>query len=146
MYSVRLEPEPAEYDDVVAALWEAGTQGIVEGPGYLDAFFDDAATAGRFGQPQTAPEKDWDRDFKESWPALLIGEKFFVVAPWQTQPTPPGRLRLEINPGMQFGTGQHACTQLCLEAMERVVRPGDSVLDVGTGSGILALAAKLLGA
>jgi ribosomal protein L11 methylase PrmA len=55
-------------------------------------------------------------------------------------------LRLDINPGLQCGTGQHPCTILCLEAMERIVRPGDAVLDVGTGSGILAMAAKLLGA
>ncbi len=82
----------------------------------------------------------------DAWPPLLVGEKFFVVAPWRTDPTPPGRFRLEINPGQQCGTGQHPCTQLCLEAMERIVKPGDSVLDVGTGSGILSIAAKLLGA
>jgi ribosomal protein L11 methyltransferase len=62
------------------------------------------------------------------------------------EPTPPGRFRLEINPGQQCGTGQHPCTQLCLEAMERIIRPGDAVLDVGSGSGILSIAAKLLGA
>jgi len=75
-----------------------------------------------------------------------VGEKFFVAAPWRTEPTPPGRLRLVINPGAQCGTGYHRCTQLCLEAMERLIRPGDSVLDVGSGSGILSLAARLLGA
>ena len=58
----------------------------------------------------------------------------------------PGRFRLEINPGMQCGTGQHPCTRLCLEAMERIIQPGDRVLDVGTGSGILSIAAKMLGA
>jgi ribosomal protein L11 methyltransferase len=146
MYSVRLEPEPSEYDALVAALWEAGTVGIVEGPGYLDAFFEDEKIARQFGEPQPAHEKDWVRDFQESWPAIEVGERFFIVAPWQTKPTPPGRFRLEINPGMQCGTGQHVCTQLCLEAMEQLIRPGDSVLDVGTGSGILSMAAKLLGA
>src|SRR5262249_23491203 len=89
---------------------------------------------------------DWVRATEEAWPPLLAGEKFFVVAPWRTEPTPPGRFRLEINPGMQCGTGQHPCTRLCLGAMEKVIRPGDSVLDVGTGSGILSLAAKILGA
>jgi ribosomal protein L11 methyltransferase len=68
------------------------------------------------------------------------------VAPWRTEPTPEGRFRLEINPGLQCGTGQHPCTQKCLEAMEHIVKPGDSVLDVGSGSGILSIAAKLLGA
>ena len=75
-----------------------------------------------------------------------MGQKFFIVAPWRTEPTPPGRFRLEINPGMQCGTGQHPCTRLCLEAMERIIRPGDRVLDVGTGSGILSIAARMLGA
>jgi ribosomal protein L11 methyltransferase len=76
----------------------------------------------------------------------LVGSKFFVVAPWRTDATPAGRFRLEINPGLQCGTGQHPCTRLCLEALEQIVKPGDSVLDVGTGSGILSIAAKLLGA
>lgn len=143
---VRLTPDVAEYDQVIAALWEAGTVGIVEGDGYLDAFFEDAAAAGRFGEPQPAPEIDWVQRTQDAWPPLLVGEKFFVVAPWRTEPAPPGRFRLEINPGLQCGTGQHPCTRLCLEEMERAIRPGDSVLDVGSGSGILSIAAKLLGA
>jgi ribosomal protein L11 methyltransferase len=120
--------------------------GIVEGPAYLEAFFDDFATAARFGPPVESADTDWVKATQDAWPPLLIGEKFFVVAPWRTEPTPPGRFRLEINPGVQCGTGQHPCTQLCLAAMERLIRPGDRVLDVGTGSGILSIAAKLLGA
>lgn len=146
MFSVRVEPDPGEYDQAVAALWEAGTAGIVEGAGYLEAFFEDAEAARRFGDPRPAPDTDWVRVAQDAWPPLLVGERFFVVAPWRTEPTPPGRIRLEINPGLQCGTGQHPCTRLCLEAMERTIRPGDSVLDVGSGSGILAIAAKLLGA
>jgi ribosomal protein L11 methyltransferase len=146
MYSVRLSPEPSAYDSLVAELWEAGTAGIVEGHGFLEAFFEDAETARRFGQPRSVPDRDWVRQTQDAWPPMLVGERFFLVTPWRTEPTPPGRIRLEINPGMQCGTGQHPCTRLCLEAMERVVRPGDSVLDVGSGSGILSIAAKLLGA
>ena len=146
MYSVRLSPQPSEYDGVVAELWEAGTAGIVEDHGFLEAFFEDARAARRFGQPQQVPHSDWVRQTHDAWPPILVGERFFLVPPWRTEPTPPGRIRLEINPGMQCGTGQHPCTQLCLEAMESVVRPGDSVLDVGSGSGILSIAAKLLGA
>src|SRR5215467_1851676 len=146
MYSVRLSPQPSEYDGVVAELWEAGTAGIVERPGSLEAFFDDAEAARRFGQTRKVPDSDWVRQTDDAWPPILVGERFFLVAPWRTEPTPQGRIRLEMNPGMQCGTGQHPCTRLCLEAMERVVRPGDSVLDVGSGSGILSIAAKLLGA
>lgn len=136
--------------DLIAELYDAGTAGVIEhdGPGEacLQAFFDDRAVAARFGDPVPADQTDWVQHTYDAWPPLLVGEKFFVVAPWRTDPTPAGRLRLELNPGMQCGTGQHPCTQLCLEAMERIVRPGDSVLDVGSGSGILSIAAKLLGA
>ena len=102
--------------------------------------------AAPFGSPIRAADRDWVQETEDAWPPILAGEKFFVVAPWRKEPTPPGRFRLEINPGMQCGTGQHPCTRLCLEAMERIIQPGDRVLDVGTGSGILSIAAKLLGA
>lgn len=146
MYSVRLEPEPEDFDRLVAELWEHGTAGINEAHGSLIAFFEEESEARRFGEPQFEPEVDWVRRTEEAWPPLEVGERFFVVAPWRTEPTPPGRFRLEINPGLQCGTGQHPCTRLCLEAMERIIRPGDAVLDVGSGSGILSIAAKLLGA
>jgi len=140
MYSVSTAPE------LLADLHEAGTAGIIEHDGWLEAFFEDAAMAARFGDPVPAENRDWVQATYDAWPPLLVGEKFFVVPPWCTEPAPPGRFRLEINPGLQCGTGQHPCTRLCLEAMEQIVRPGDSVLDVGTGSGILSLAARLLGA
>jgi len=146
MVSVWIAVEPEEHDLLVAALCEAGTAGITELDGALEAFFENAAEARRFGEPRDVADIDWAAVTRDAWPPLLVGEKFFVAAPWRTEPTPPGRIRLEINPGLYCGTGQHPCTQLCLEAMERVIRPGDSVLDVGSGSGILSRAAKLLGA
>jgi ribosomal protein L11 methyltransferase len=132
--------------DAEDALHQAGTAGIIERDGHLEAFFEDREVAARFGEPMECDSTDWVQHTYDAWPPILVGEKFFVAAPWRTDPTPPGRFRLEVNPGLQCGTGQHPCTQLCLEAMEREVKPGDSVLDVGTGSGILSLAAKLLGA
>ncbi len=132
--------------DLLADLYEAGTLGVIEHDGWVEAFFDDREAAAQFGEPSQAPEVDWVQQTQDAWPPLLVGEKFFLVAPWRTEPTPHGRFRLEINPGQQCGTGQHPCTQKCLEAMERIVKPGDSVLDVGSGSGILSIAAKLLGA
>jgi ribosomal protein L11 methylase PrmA len=146
MVFVRLEVDPLKHDDLIAELWEAGTLGVTEGDGFIDAFFDDEEAAAPFGEPQPVIEQDWVARTHEAFPPLLVGENFFLAAPWRTEPTPPGRLRLVINPGAQCGTGYHRCTQLCLEALERVIRPGDSVLDVGSGSGILSIAAKLLGA
>jgi ribosomal protein L11 methyltransferase len=140
MFSVRVSP------DLLADLYEAGTTGIIEHDGELEAFFDDESVAAQFGKPQRAEAVDWVARTEAAWPPLLVGDRFFLVAPWRTEPTPPGRFRLVINPGLQCGTGQHPCTQKCLEAMEHLVRAGDSVLDVGSGSGILSLAAKLLGA
>jgi len=143
MVFVRLE----NADELVTLrLWEAGTLGVTEGDGYVDAFFEDADVASQFGVPEAVVDVDWVARTHEAFPPLLVGEKFFIAAPWRTEPTPPGRIRLVINPGAQCGTGYHRCTQLCLEAMEKLIRPGDSVLDVGSGSGILSLAATLLGA
>ena len=146
MVFVRIPVEPEHADILTANLWEAGTLGIVEGAGFVDAFFKDADSAHPFGEPQQSPEVDWVKQTRDSFTPLLIGERFYIAAPWHTDPTPTGRLRLEINPGLQFGTGQHATTRKCLEALEKVVKPGISVLDVGSGSGILSLAARLLGA
>jgi ribosomal protein L11 methylase PrmA len=133
-------------DLLIARLWEAGTLGITDGDGFVDAFFENADAASQFGVPETVVDVDWVARTHEAFPPLLVGEKFFIAAPWRTEPTPPGRMRLVINPGAQCGTGYHRCTQLCLEAMEKLIRPGDSVLDVGSGSGILSHAARLLGA
>jgi ribosomal protein L11 methyltransferase len=132
--------------DQLADLYEAGTRGVIEHDGWVEAFFDDRETAAKFGDPREAPDVDWVQRTEDAWTPLLVGEKFFLVAPWRTEPTPEGRFRLEINPGQQCGTGQHPCTQKCLEAMERIIKQGDSVLDVGSGSGILSIAAKLIGA
>ncbi len=138
----------------MSELWEAGTSGISEELGGLRAFFEDSilreALQTRLSRPFTSfrreAEIDWAAATRAAFPPLLVGKRFYLAPPWCEDPTPTGRLRLVINPGMACGTGQHPCTQLCLEAMERTVRLGDRVLDVGSGSGILSKAALLLGA
>ena len=152
--SLLLRCAPSEEDRLSAALWEAGTRGILEEPGGLRAFFDENADlsslAVRFSAyaPELRREDpaDWSQVSRDAWPPLMIGERFFLAPPWRDDPTPPGRIRLEMTPGMACGTGYHPATQLCLEAMERHVHPGLTVLDVGAGSGILSAAAQLLGA
>ena len=154
MFSLLLRCAPEEEDRLTAELWEQGTAGVSDEPGGLRAFFEEASLAGdllqRFARfsPELRVEvdTDWQRASEEAWPPLLVGERFFLAAPWRSDPTPAGRIRLPIYPGMACGTGHHPATQLCLEAMERTVKRGDTVLDVGSGSGILSQAAVLLGA
>ena len=145
MFSLLLQ-SPAEREDfLIAELSEAGTEGIVEEDGRLRAFFEDdcdhARLLNRFAafapELRQEPSTDWAQIARDAWPPLLIGRRFFLVAPWSNEPTPDGRLRLEVYPGRACGTGRHPATQLCLEAMEPYVRLGDRVLDVGAGSGIL---------
>jgi ribosomal protein L11 methyltransferase len=155
LFSLLLHPSADREDLLMAELLECGTAGITEDDGGVRAFFeqDDAAVSllQRFAEfsPEfrEEPATDWERVTREAWPPLCVGERFFLVAPWdQATPTPGDRLRLEIYPGMACGTGRHPATQLCLQAIERYVQPGARVLDVGSGSGILSDAAKLMGA
>jgi ribosomal protein L11 methyltransferase len=155
LFSLLLHPSHDREDILIAELLECGTAGVTEGDAGVRAFFerDDDAVAllQRFAEfsPEfrEEPATDWERVTREAWPPLCVGERFFLVAPWdQATPTPSGRLRLEIYPGMACGTGRHPATQLCLRAIEQYVQPGARVLDVGSGSGILSDAAKLMGA
>jgi ribosomal protein L11 methyltransferase len=154
LFSLLLQSPATREDFLIAELSDAGTVGIVDEDGAVRAFFnDDCDRAGllhRFAaftpELRQEPSTDWAQLSRDAWPPQLIGRKFFLVAPWSDEPTPAGRLRLEIYPGMACGTGRHPATQLCLEALEEYVHPGDRVLDVGTGSGILSAASALLGA
>jgi ribosomal protein L11 methyltransferase len=155
LFSLLLHPAPDHEDFLVAELLECGTAGLVEEDAGLRAFFETSQDAGALARrfAEFAPElrtespTDWERVTREAWPPLCVGERFFLVAPWHAAvATPPGRLRLEIYPGMACGTGRHPATQLCLQAIERYVQPGARVLDVGSGSGILSDAARLMGA
>jgi ribosomal protein L11 methyltransferase len=92
-------------------------------------------------------EKDWSGSWRKFFKPLRVASKFVVAPPWSSGLRMEKRIVIRINPGMAFGTGTHATTQLCLQALERrVTRKKTSVLDVGTGSGILAIAAWKLGA
>ena len=154
MFSLLLYCTPVDEDRLSAELWDAGTTGIAEEPCGLRAFFEDAsdrqALLERFAiyNPKLSREDpvDWEQVSRDAWPPILVGQRFFLTPPWRDDLTPIGRIRLEMTPGMACGTGRHPATQLCLEAMEGYVLPGSTVLDVGTGSGILMVAAKLLGA
>jgi ribosomal protein L11 methyltransferase len=154
LYSLLLRVPEQDEDSLIAELWECGTTGVLQRQGALEAFFDSTvdsyALLRRFApfapEVRESEQTDWVRQTEDSFPPQLIGDRFFLVPPWNRDPTPAGRIRLEINPGQACGTGWHPCTRLCLEALEQHLRPGDRVLDVGIGSGILSVAAALLGA
>jgi ribosomal protein L11 methyltransferase len=106
--------------------------------------------AGRYGALAwtlaTVREEDWANNWKAYFKPFTIGERLVVKPTWETWAGEDGRLILEIDPGSSFGTGQHHTTRLCLELLEKYSRPGQEVLDLGCGSGILFIAALLLGA
>jgi len=100
---------------------------------------------------RTIPSEDWGRSWKQHFRPLVIGRRLVIAPPWEAGPFPEDRLVVRIDPGMSFGTGHHATTRMCLEALEAFLDQwrgdaGPRVLDVGTGTGILAMAADALGA
>lgn len=105
---------------------------------------------GEIGAPvcRWVAEEDWATAWKQYFKPLPVGDRLIIVPSWEAPAytLPPGRLPLYLDPGMAFGTGQHPTTSLCLRWLEQLPLVGARVLDVGTGSGILAIAAARLGA
>lgn len=97
-------------------------------------------------QTRTLAEEDWSNAWKQFYSVLRIGERIVIVPSWLDYQPIPNDIVLLLDPGMAFGTGLHPTTRLCLQLLERLVQPGQHVLDLGTGSGILAIAAAKLGA
>ena len=95
---------------------------------------------------QPLPDTDWEEGWKDNYPPQEIGENLVVLPYWLVDSYDGGRTPIILDPGLTFGTGAHASTQMVMEAMERQVKPGFSCLDLGSGSGILSLAALRLGA
>lgn len=91
-------------------------------------------------------DKDWERAWQDHYHVLRIGRRIVIRPSWRTYEPQPDDIVITLDPGMAFGTGLHPSTRLCVEALEDAVRPGMRVLDMGTGSGILAIAAAFLGA
>ena len=90
-------------------------------------------------------DADWENNWKQFYKPMEIGERLLVIPPWE-QSESKGRVELRLNPGLTFGTGSHATTRLCLQALDKHIHGGERVLDLGCGSGILSIAALLLGA
>ena len=90
-------------------------------------------------------DEDWENNWKQFYKPMEIGSRLLVVPEWE-EAADPTRVKLVLNPGLTFGTGSHATTRLCLTALEEAVHGGETVLDLGCGSGILSIAALRLGA
>ena len=171
-YAVEVIAEPSAVEAVESALNECGALGTeVDGlrkkpgePLHVTGFFEEwpdttevDTTINVFLAPyeldrssvfsidsHTIEEKDWLAEWKKHWRAANIG-RFVIAPPWEDV-AQSNDIVIQIEPNMAFGTGTHETTQLCLAAIGDLYRPNDSFLDIGTGTGILAIAAAKLGA
>ncbi len=148
-------------DDGVAGVWENGApqpgltrlvlyfnprSNLEKIESRVSTIFDRSSRERPVISRSIVEECDWLQEWKKSYTSFPIGDDFFVIPSWENPECPPGRLPIRIDPGQAFGAGTHETTQLAIEALERWVEPRHVVLDVGSGSGILALASRLLGA
>lgn len=90
--------------------------------------------------------EDWSKKWKESWDVTHVTDKIAVVPDWIDYTPKEGEVIIKLEPGCAFGTGTHQTTQLCMKALEKYMKPDDTVADIGMGSGILSILAKKLGA
>ncbi len=139
---------------ISAELWDRGATGIIEeaapeGHTLLRAFFDarDEGIAEEVGGVwHEVEEFDWVAATRESLQPIEAGDRLFLAPEWRDDPTPPGRIRIVTHYGRAYGTGAGEATRLALLGIDRLLRPGDQFLDVGTGTGILCAVALTLGA
>ena len=92
------------------------------------------------------PDTDWEESWKDNYPPQNVGRRLVVLPCWLADTDDSGRLPVILDPGLTFGTGAHPSTQMVMEFMEDIVKPGDRCIDLGSGSGILSIAALRLGA
>jgi ribosomal protein L11 methyltransferase len=167
-WSLTLETEAPDAEDRAAELFDLGASGVEVRDGeetpmpgallpppvralvvawFAERAAAEAAARARGGVLAEVPDEDWGEGWKKEFRPLDVG-RVRVRPSWIAEPAPPGLVEVVLDPGMAFGTGSHPTTALCLAALSDVLaaRPGASVLDVGTGSGILAIAARKLGA
>ena len=92
------------------------------------------------------PNEDWSKKWKEKWNITRVTDKIVIVPDWLSYEDKEGEVVIRLEPGCAFGTGTHQTTQLCMKALEKYMKKGDKVADIGMGSGILSICAKKFGA
>ena len=149
-------------------LFEQGAQGVVDNDNRLDAYFEDNISQkdllkaiqnyikelGLLGfdiinctvEFQSIKDRDWNAEWKKYYKSVHVSENILIKPSWEQFPAQPPKCLIEIDPGMAFGTGTHETTKLVLQLLEKNIQSNDNILDVGTGTGILAIAAIKLGA
>ena len=119
-----------------------------DNPAEAIAFLREKLTAAGIGQSistEAVKQEEWSTAWKQYYHPLHLGRRLVVCPSWESYERAPDEVVLTLDPGMAFGTGSHDTTRLCLELLEEHCAPGRTVLDVGSGSGILAIASVLLG-
>lgn len=160
-------PAAPEFSEALSSyLFDLGAAGVVEAEAELTAYFPgdhrellslirhylaELRELGYATRPdgisvEALVNRDWNAEWKKSYTGFRIGSKIYIKPTWEAPPAQSYPCLIEIDPEMAFGTGTHATTRLCLELLEQRLRPGSRVLDIGTGTGILAIAAARLGA
>ena len=157
---------PADYLEKISSfLFSLGSSGVQENESSFSVFFEESVWDAekqllvldfiKQDYPEFTEEgfalsnvenQDWNEKWKENFKPLRISDRLIVLPEWEEYQKQPGEETIIINPKMAFGTGHHETTRLILQLLPKYLNPGDSVLDAGTGSGILAVYAVKLGA
>lgn len=167
-YQIRINTIPDIVEPLSNFLFECGATGVLEQHdsilGYFSAQADDAELLGAISRYlhdlrdmlnvdlvinitfEVIENRDWNAEWKKSWHSIRVSDSILVKPTWEPTPTPAPPVVIEIDPEMAFGSGEHSTTKLMLQLIERHIHPEQTLLDIGTGTGILSIGALMLGA
>lgn len=147
----KLNPKDYPDSDIRILVYFDETQNIEDMTGKIEAFIKEAELVSKEDidiSHKIIEESDWENEWKKHFHSFRVSDTFVIVPSWEIDEyeyREKDRL-IKLDPGMAFGTGDHPTTGMCLKFIERTVKPGHSVIDVGTGSGILSIASHMMGA